>query len=161
VAQVKPIPDGMHTLTPHIIVRGAAAAIEWYKKAFDAVEISRSPMPGTDLLIHSSVRIGDSLMMIVDEFPQWNCVGPATLKNSSVTLHMQVKDADAVYARAVEAGATPKMPVTEMFWGDRYGKVEDPFGHQWSIATHVKDVSPAEMQAAAQAMFSKPMPPHK
>ncbi|MFL5338539.1 MAG: VOC family protein [Gemmataceae bacterium] len=158
MAQVKPIPDGFHTLTPHIICDGAARAIDWYKKAFGAVELSRSPMPGSDKLIHSLVRFGDSLMMIVDEFPQMNAVGPATLKNSPVTLHMYVENADAVVKRATEAGAKVTMPLTDMFWGDRYAKLEDPFGHHWSIATKIANPTPAEMEAAMKAAYAR-MPP--
>jgi len=158
MANVKPIPDGFHTLTPHIVCKGAAKAIDWYKKAFGAVELSRSPMPGSDLLMHSLVKIGDSMMMIVDEFLDMNCFGPATLKNSPVTLHMYVENADAVVAKAAAAGAKITMPLMDMFWGDRYAKLEDPFGHHWSIATKIAYPTHAEMEAAAKAAFAK-MPP--
>lgn len=157
MSQVKPIPDGFHSITPHIVCRGAAEAIDWYKKALGAVEISRAPTPDGKALIHSLIRVGNSFMMVVDEFPQWQCVGPQTLGNSPVTLHLYVTDVDAVVDRAVAAGAKASMPVMDMFWGDRYGKFEDPFGHHWSVATKIREVSPAEMAEATKQMFSKPM----
>jgi uncharacterized glyoxalase superfamily protein PhnB len=147
----KAIPDGMHTVTPHLICAGAAEAIEFYKKAFNAIETARIPGPDGRLM-HASVRIGDSTVMLVDEMPEHGALGPHSLKGSSVTIHLQVEDADALAERAVRAGAKPLMPVTEMFWGDRYGQVEDPFGHRWSIATHVRDVDPAEMEKAMRDM---------
>ena len=126
-SDVKPVEQGMHTVTPHIICAGAADAIEFYKKAFGAVELMR--MPGPDgKLWHASIRIGDSMIMLADEFPDWQSFGPAALKGTPVTLHLAVDDVDARFKRAVEAGATVKMEVAEMFWGDRYGQVEDPFG---------------------------------
>lgn len=145
--QVKPIPEGMHTVTPHLVCDGAAQAIAFYTKAFEATEVARMPAPGGKLM-HAMVRIGDSMVMLVDEMPEWQAVGPRTLKGSPVTLHLYVTDVDAVFQRAVDAGATPFMPVEDMFWGDRYGIVEDPFGHRWSIATHVRDMSPEAMQEA-------------
>jgi uncharacterized glyoxalase superfamily protein PhnB len=153
----KRIPDGMHTVTPHLICADADAAIEFYKKAFGAVETARMPGPNGKLM-HAAVRIGDSTVMLVDEMPEWGALGPKALKGSPVTIHLYVDDADAFAARAIGAGATEKMPVSEMFWGDRYGQVEDPFGHRWSIATHVRDLSPAKMQKAMQAMFSGQKP---
>jgi len=153
----KAIPDGMHTVTPHLVCAGAAAAIEFYKKAFGATETARIPGPNGKLM-HASVRIGDSTVMLVDEMPEHGALGPKSLKGSCVSLHLYVDDADAFAARAVKAGATLKMPVNEMFWGDRFGQVEDPFGHRWSIATHVRDVDPAEMQKAMQAMASGQKP---
>ncbi len=147
--QVKPIPEGMHTVTPHLVCAGAADAIEFYKKAFNAVE--RGRMPGPDgRLMHAQITIGDSSIMLVDEMPEWGALGPKALKGTPVTIHLYVEDADAAFERAVAAGATVKMPLEDMFWGDRYGRVEDPFGHSWSIATHIRDVSPEEMQQAAQ-----------
>ncbi|WP_317205213.1 VOC family protein [Janthinobacterium sp.] len=149
MAQVKAIPEGMHSITPHLVIDGAADAIAFYKRAFGAVEAGR--MAGPDgKLMHAMLRIGDSPLMLVDEFPQWGSVGPKTLKGSPVTIHLYVEDADAVFAQALAAGATVKMPLQDMFWGDRYGVLDDPFGHHWSIATHVRDVSPEEMQKAAQ-----------
>jgi PhnB protein len=145
--QVKPVPDWMHTVTPHLICDGAADAIEFYKKAFNAVEMMRLPGP-QGKLIHASIRIGDSVVMLADEFPEWGSFGPNSLKGSPVTIHLQVEDVDALFEQAVSAGAEVKMPVQDMFWGDRYGYLEDPFGHHWAIATHVRDVSPEELQEA-------------
>ena len=145
--QVKPIPDGMHTVTPHLICAGAADAIEFYKIAFNAVEAGRLPGPNGKLM-HAMIRIGDSPVMLVDEMPEWGALGPKALKGSSVTIHLYVEEVDTVVARAVEAGAKITMPLQDMFWGDRYCQLEDPFGHRWSVATHIRDVKPEEMQQA-------------
>jgi uncharacterized glyoxalase superfamily protein PhnB len=150
----KPIPDGMHTVTPHLVCAGASDAIEFYKKAFNAMETSRLPGPGGKLM-HASIRIGDSTVMLVDEAPQHGMLGPTSLKGSPVIIHLYVDDADAFVARAAAAGAKITMPVSETFWGDRYGQLEDPFGHHWSVATHVKDVTPAQMREATEAMSRK------
>lgn len=147
--QVKPIPDGMYTVTPHLVCSSAAEAIEFYKKAFAAEEVCRIPGP-QGKLIHAMVRIGDSAVMLVDEFPEWGSVGPKLLKGSPVTLHLYVEDAESFFKRAEAAGARVTMPLSDMFWGDRYGQIEDPFGHHWSVATHVRDVSPEEIAKAAQ-----------
>ena len=156
-SRVKPIPEGMHSLTPHIVCAGAADAIEFYKKAFNAREEGR--MPGPDgKLIHAMVRIGDSALMLVDEMPQHGALGPKSLKGSPVTIHLYVEDVDATVAQAVKAGAKVTMPIADMFWGDRYGKVRDPFGHEWSIATKIKDLTPAEMEAAQKAAFAQGKP---
>lgn len=151
MAKVKAIPDGMHSVTPHLVCAGAAQAIEFYKQAFGAVEEGR--MPGPDgKLMHAMIRIGGSAVMLVDEMPQWGALGPKALKGSPVTIHLYVEDADAVFERALKAGAKALMPIAEQFWGDRYGKLEDPFGHHWSIGTHVRDVTPEEMKQAIQKM---------
>jgi uncharacterized glyoxalase superfamily protein PhnB len=139
----------MHTITPHLVCAGAADAIEFYKKAFGATEMLRMPGPGGKL-IHAMLRIGDSPLMLVDEFQEWGSKSPNTLNGTAVTIHLQVPDADALFARAVEAGATVVMPMADMFWGDRYGIVSDPFGHAWSIATHIKDMTPEEMAQASR-----------
>jgi Uncharacterized protein conserved in bacteria len=139
----------MHAVTPHLVCAGAADAIEFYKKAFNAVEMGRMPGP-EGKLVHALIRIGDSSVMLVDEFPDWGSFGPKSLKGSPVTIHLYVEDVDATVQRAVAAGAKVTMPLDDTFWGDRYGKLEDPFGHHWSVATHVRDVSPEEMQRAAQ-----------
>lgn len=150
---VKPVPEGMHTLTPHLVCAGAADAIEFYKKAFGAEEMMR--MPGPDgKIMHACIRIGDSNLMLVDENPQWGSLGPKALKGSPVTIHYSVEDVDAAVARAVAAGAKVTMPLENTFWGDRYGQLEDPFGHCWSIATHLRDMTPEEIQQAAQAFFA-------
>lgn len=146
----KPIPEGVHTVTPHLVCAGAAEAIEFYKKAFNAVEIHRIPGPGGKLM-HGAIRIGDSMVMLADEFPEWGSKGPKTLGGTAVTIHLYVEDVDAVFAQAVSAGATPAMPVADMFWGDRYGMLIDPFGHSWSVATHVKDLTTEEMIEASKA----------
>ncbi|HEY9154476.1 MAG TPA: VOC family protein [Opitutaceae bacterium] len=140
-----------HTVTPHIICAGAAQAIEFYKKAFGAQEMMRLAAPDGKL-IHASIQIGDSIVMMVDEIPAMGCVGPIALKGTPVTIHLQIDNADAWQKRAVDAGAKLLMPVQDMFWGDRYGVVEDPFGHRWSIAHHVRPVSHEELQKAAMSM---------
>ena len=150
MSKVKAIPDGMHSLTPHLVCRGAAAAIDFYGRAFGAVELFRLPMPNGKLM-HACVRIGDSQLFLVDEMPEHGAHSPQTLKGTPVTIHLQVEDADAAFARAMRAGAMVTMPLADMFWGDRYGQVVDPFGHHWSIATHVRDVRPDEMVAAMKA----------
>ena len=150
---VKPIPEGMHTVTPHLVCAGATEAIEFYQKAFGATELSRVPGENGKLM-HASVRIGDSVVMLNEEMPEWGAFGPKSLKGSAVTIHLYVENADAVFEQAVAAGARVTMPLDDMFWGDRYGKVEDPFGHQWSIGTHVRDVTPEEMQKAMEQMGS-------
>ena len=152
--EVKAIPDGMRSVTPHLICAGAADAIEFYKLAFGATEISRLPGPDGRLM-HASIRIGDSTVMLVDEMLEHGARGPKSLNGSPVVIHLYVEDVDASAAQAVRAGAKATMPVSEMFWGDRYGQVEDPFGHRWSIATHVRDVAPADMQKAMQVMCSR------
>ena len=149
--QAKPIPEGMHTVTPQLVCAGAADAIEFYKKAFNAAETARLPGPQGKIM-HAMIRIGDSPLMLVDEFPEWQSLGPKSLKGSPVTIHLYVEDVDAFVQRAVAAGAKITMPLDDMFWGDRYGKIEDPFGHHWSVGTHKRDVSPEEMKQAMEKM---------
>jgi PhnB protein len=142
---VKPIPDGLHTITPHLIVREAKKAIEFYKQAFGAE--SKDVCEGPDgAVMHAELRIGDSVVFIADEFPMMGCVGPQTLNGTSVTLHLFVPDVDKSFKRAIEAGAKETMPVSDQFWGDRYGQLQDPFGHKWSIATHKEDLTPEQMK---------------
>jgi PhnB protein len=148
---VTPIPEGMHSVTPHLVCKGAADAIEFYKQAFGAVEAIRLPGPDGKLM-HAMIRIGDSPVMLVDEFPDCRSVGPKSLNGSAVTLHLYVEDVDATVKRAVAAGARITLPVEDMFWGDRYGRIEDPFGHHWSIGTHLRDLSAEEIEAGAKAM---------
>jgi PhnB protein len=147
MTQVKPIPDGMHSVTPMLVCAGAAEAIEFYKKAFGAVEQSRLP-GATGKILHAAVRIGDSAVMLTDEFPDYGSFGPKALKGSPVVIHLYVENVDAFVARAAAAGAKITMPVADMFWGDRYGQLEDPFGHRWSVGTHVRDVTPDEVRQA-------------
>lgn len=150
MSSVQAIPAGMTAVTPHLVCAGAAKAIEFYTRAFGAVELGR--MPGPDgRLWHAQITIDGAPVMLVDEFPEMGSVGPLALKGSPVTIHLYVKDVDATMARAVDAGARIIMPVADMFWGDRYGQIEDPFGHHWSVATHVRDLSPEEIAAGAAA----------
>ena len=151
--KVKAIPDGMHSLTPHITCAGAADAMEFYKKAFNAVEMFR--MAGPDgKLMHGCVKIGDSQLMLADDFPQWGALDPHALKGSPVTIHLQVEDVDASFAQAIAAGATVTMPVADMFWGDRYGQLKDPFGHRWALATHKVDLTPEQTRDAMMKMMA-------
>jgi len=149
--KVKSIPEGMHTITPHLVCAGAADAIEFYKKAFGAVDEGSLPAPNGKIM-HAMIRIGGSPVMLVDEMPEWGALGPKSLKGSPVTIHIYTEDVDKFVDRAVKAGAKVTMPVADQFWGDRYGKLEDPFGHHWSVATHVRDLSSAEIERAMQQM---------
>ena len=146
-------PRGMHTVTPHLVCAGADKAIAFYKKAFGATEKVRLPGPDGKLM-HAQIQIGDSTIMLVDENPNWGSRGPKLIGGSPVTIHLFVADVDAVVARAVKAGATVKMPVADQFWGDRYGVIEDPFGHSWSVAQHLRDMTPDEMMAAMRKAFA-------
>ena len=152
MSKVKPVPEGMNTVTPHLVCKDAAQAIDFYKKAFGADERGRLNTPDGKKVLHAAIRIGNSVIMLIDEFPEWNTVSPQTLNGSPVTIHLYVENAELVFTRAVQAGATVIMPLEDMFWGDRYGKLQDPFGHTWSIATHTRDVSHEEMAQAAKAM---------
>lgn len=147
--KVDPIPKDMHTVTPHLICEGAANAIDFYKKAFNATELARLPGPNGRLM-HAAIKIGDSTIMLADDFPEYGGLGPKALKGSPVVLHLYVVDVDAAFEQAVAAGATVRMPPADMFWGDRYGQVTDPFGQQWSLATHIKDLTPEEMMQGMQ-----------
>ena len=149
---VKAVPEGMQGVTPHLICAGAADAIEFYKRAFGAVEMMRMPTPDGRRIMHACIRIEGSNVFLVDEMPEWGALSPKSLKGSPVTIHLQVENVDKVVAGAVAAGAKVIMPVEDMFWGDRYGKIEDPFGHHWSVATHVRDVSLEEMREAMKKM---------
>jgi PhnB protein len=151
MAKPNPIPAGMTAVTPHLVCERAAEAIEFYKKAFGAVEESRLPGPGGKVM-HAMIRIGGAAIMMVEEAPEWGMLGPKALKGSPVTIHLYVNDADAFVDRATKAGAKVTMPLADMFWGDRYGTLEDPFGHRWSVATHQRDVTPAQMAQAMKEM---------
>lgn len=148
--KIKPIPEGYHTLTAYLTVRGASDAIEFYKKAFSAAELFRLNMPDGKIA-HGEFKIGDSMFMISDENPEWDTASPEKLGGSPVALHLYVADADATFSDAIKAGAKEKMPLANQFWGDRMGKVVDPFGHQWLIATHIEDVNPGEFQSRMEA----------
>jgi len=151
------IPEGCHTLTPHLVVQDPVAAIEFYKKAFGATEHCRLEMPGTSSIMHAQLQIGDSKLMLAGEFPQCPSKSPLSFGGSPVTIHFYVQNVDEVFQTALDAGAQEIMPVQEMFWGDRYGKLKDPFGHEWSLATHVKDLTPEEMKKAAEECFKQPV----
>ena len=147
MATAKSIPEGQRSVTPHLVVRGAARAIDFYKEALGAAEIMRLPAPG-GMLAHAEIRLGDSKVFLVDEFPEPRGEGvgsPHQLGSTTVTIHLFVDDVDAAIQRASAAGAKITMPPTDMFWGDRYGRILDPFGHSWSIATHVKDLTLEEI----------------
>ncbi len=151
---VKPVPDGYHTLTPFLTVRDAARAIEFYKQAFGAVE--RGVMKGPDgKVMHAELKIGDSIIMLSDEFPEFGTLSPQSTGGSPMGLHIYVDGVDAAFDRAVKAGAEVEMPVMDQFWGDRYGKLKDPFGHKWSIATHTKDLSMDEMKHGMDEAMEK------
>jgi len=152
--QARPIPEGFHSVTPHLVCGDAAAAIDFYKQAFGAVEVGRMAMPGGKIG-HAEIRIGDSRVMLADAFPEYGSNDPLALKGSPVAIHLYVENADAVWDQAIAAGATPVMPLADAFWGDRYGQVQDPFGHRWSIATHRRDVSMDEMQDAMKQMMAQ------
>jgi len=137
----------VQVVIPHLVCEGAADALEFYKKAFNAVETMRMPAPNGRLM-HAAITIGESTLMLADDFPEHGGLGPKALKGSPVTLHITSPDVDAAFKQAVDAGASVRMPPADMFWGDRYCQVTDPFGHHWSIATHVKDMSPDEMMEA-------------
>jgi PhnB protein len=150
---VKAIPDGYHTLTPYMTVRDAARAIEFYKQAFGAKE--RGVMKGPDgKIMHAELIIGDSIFMLADEFPEFGSMSPLSTGGSGMGLHIYVEDVDSAFDRAVKAGAGVDMPVSDMFWGDRYGKVHDPFGHRWSIATHKADLSADDMKKGMDEMMA-------
>jgi PhnB protein len=154
---VRPIPEGYHSVTPYLIVSGAAAALEFYEKAFGAVEVLRIDAPDGKVG-HAEVKIGDSHVMLADEFPDMGAASPKTVGGSPVGLLLYVPDVDAVFSRAVSAGATVRYPVNDKFYGDRAGTVVDPFGHQWTVATHKEDLSVEEVQRRAKAfMESHPM----
>jgi PhnB protein len=146
---VKPIPDGYHVVTPYLAVDDAAAAIAYYEQAFGAKERVRMDAPGGKIG-HAELEIGDSLVMLSDPFPQASTRPPKELGGTSASVFMYVDDVDAVVQRAVDAGATVTMEVADQFWGDRFGTITDPFGHSWSIATHVEDVPPEEMAERAK-----------
>jgi len=144
MSKVKPIPDGYGTVTPYLAIRDAARAIEFYNKAFGAEELFRMPGPGGRVM-HAELQIGNSKVMLGEESVEQGAPSPQTLGGTATGLLLYVNDVDASFNRAVSAGCIAKLPPTDMFWGDRYGKLEDPFGHSWSIATHKEDVSPEEM----------------
>ena len=155
MAKAKPKPDGYHTATPYLIVKNAASAIDFYTRAFGATELMRFPGPGGTIM-HAEIKIGDSPIMLADECPEMNALSPPSLGGSPVLLALYVEDVDAVTQQAIAAGAKVERPVQNQFYGDRSGTLVDPFGHRWSIATHVEDVSFEEMQRRMAAMMKNP-----
>ncbi len=152
---VKAVPEGMHTITPHLVVRGADKAIEFYKNAFGAQVLGVHHTPDGKVM-HAGLKIGDSHLMLADEFPgMGSCTSPQTLGGTSATLNIYTENVDQLFNRAVAAGATPTMPLADQFWGDRYGQVKDPFGHNWALAQRVEDVAPEEMERRGRAFFEQ------
>ena len=152
---VKPIPEGYHTLTPSLTVRNAERAIEFYKQAFGA-EVRGGVAKGPDgKVMHAELKIGDSIIMLADEYPEFGSKSPQSIGDSGMGLHIYLDNVDAAFDRAVKAGASVEMPVMDQFWGDRYGKLRDPFGHKWSMATHVRDMSQDEMKKGMDEAFAK------
>jgi uncharacterized glyoxalase superfamily protein PhnB len=152
-----PVPEDFHTITPQLAVKGVARAIEWYSKALGAHELLRNVAPDGTSIMHAELLLGDSRFFVVDEFPE-SMQSPATLGGTSITLHLYVRDVDALFNRAVEAGATVLMPVADQFWGDRYGILRDPFGHRWSVASRIEDLSPKKLQERAKAWVKNQEP---
>jgi uncharacterized glyoxalase superfamily protein PhnB len=150
---VQRVPKGFHTITPHLVVRGANDAIEFYKQAFGAVEHGRMPTPDGAAIMHAELQIGDSRFFLNDEM--MGAKSPSSLSGSSVTIHLYVDDVDARWNQAVAAGCQVMMPLADMFWGDRYGMLVDPFGHHWSMGSHIEDVPPEEMGQRAQAAMAQ------
>ena len=142
---VKAIPEGYHSVTPYLVVKGAAAAIEFYGQALGAVETVRMPGPGGSIM-HAEIKVGDSMVMLADEQPERGHLSPTTIGGAGVSIMLYTGDVDATYKAALAAGAKSNQPPTDMFWGDRMANITDPFGHSWAIATHTEDVSPEEMQ---------------
>jgi PhnB protein len=154
---VSAIPEGYHSITPYIIVNDAANAINFYKHAFGAIEIYRHYSPDGKSVINAELKIGDSIILLSDEFPLGKCRSPKSIGGSAVTIHLYTEDVDRVFNQAISAGATVIMPVMDMFWGDRYGQLFDPYGHIWSIATHKQDLSSEEIQRAGEEAFKEMM----
>jgi PhnB protein len=151
----KPIPDGFHTLTPYISVKGATEAIDFYKRAFGARERYRLPGPDGKTVGHAEIVIGDSIVMLADEMPAYGNTSPQTLKGTPVNFALYVENADAAFKRAVDAGARVVRPIADQFYGDRAGCVEDPFGHKWTLMTHKEDLSPEELKQRLDAEYAK------
>jgi len=152
--QVKPIPQGYHSVTPYLSVNDAARALDFYKRAFGAQEIMRMDAPGGKIG-HAEIKIGDSIVMVADEMPGGGCKAPQSLGGTTAGVFLYVENVDTAFNQAVSAGAKVEQPVTDMFWGDRYGRLTDPFGHSWSMATHKEDVAPAEMARRMKDAMAK------
>ena len=153
--RTKPIPAGYHTVTPYLVITNAAKAIDFYRQAFGAEELVVMPGPDGKGVMHAEVKIGDSIIMMGEEHPQEPCKSAETMGGSPVSFYIYLENVDEAFGRALAAGAETKMPVDDMFWGDRAGTVQDPFGYNWTLATHNKDLTPQEMQEGAQAFFAR------
>ena len=155
VCMVKPVPDGYHNVTPTLTVKGASDAIEFYKKAFGAQELNRFLGPDRKSIMHAEIKIGDSIIMLCDEIPQMGCLSPKSTGGPSGAIFLYVKNSDEVFGKAVSAGAKPKMPMMDAFWGDRAGTLEDPYGHIWTIATRIKEMNEEEIRKAGAAFMKE------
>ena len=155
MSQVKKIPDGYHSITPYLNIKNCAEAIEFYKKAFGATEQMRMMTPDGNAIAHAELQIGDSVIMLADELPQMKNLSPKTLGGTSGGIFLYVEDVDKTFNQAVSEGAKVLVPIADQFWGDRHGSLEDPFGHRWSISTHIRDLSPDELKKAADEAFAK------
>lgn len=155
MSQVKKIPDGYHSITPILIVKNGVKAIEFYKKAFGAKERGRMTTPDGKSIAHASLEIGDSAFMLTDEFPEMKCLSPKSIGDTPVGIFLYVEDVDKTFNQAVIEGAKVLDPVKDQFWGDRHGSIEDPFGHRWSISTHIKDLSPEELKKSRRRSNGK------
>ncbi len=153
-ASSKPIPQDFHTVTPSLVVRNAAQAIEFYKKALGAEELMRMASPGGKIG-HAELKIGDSIIFLTDENPEMGCKSPQTLGGTAGSLYLYVADVDKAFQRAIDAGGKATMPVADMFWGDRFGQFTDPYGHSWGLSTHVKDLSEQEIEKAAKEFYAQ------
>jgi uncharacterized glyoxalase superfamily protein PhnB len=151
---VKPIPDGFNSVSAYIVVRNAVEALAFYNKSFGAETVMRMPGPDGKSTMHAEMRIGNSMVMLSEENPAWGTKSPQTLGGTPVSMHIYCDDVDALFTRAIAAGCTSPAPVMDMFWGDRFGKLVDPFGHEWSIATHKEDPTPEEIGKRAAAWFA-------
>jgi PhnB protein len=151
---VRPIPEGSHTITPYLVVDDAARAIEYYKKAFQATELHRMHGPGNSVM-HASLKIGDAIFYLADANEEWGARSAKSYGGSPISMHLYVADVDETFKRAIAAGGTEKAPVGDMFWGDRYGKLVDPFGIEWGVATHIQDMTPEEMQKAGERFMAQ------
>jgi PhnB protein len=152
--QTKRVPEDFHTITPHLVVRGVVDAVEFYRKAFGAEELYRNMAPDGQAVMHSELLLGSSRFFVNDEFLDHGVLSPAALNGSPVTLHLYVEDVDSLYQRAVDAGAEVVFPLADCFWGDRYAILKDPFGHKWSIASRLEDLSPDEIKRRASEYFA-------
>ncbi len=154
---IKAVPKGLHTITPHLVVRDATKAIEFYRKAFGAETVGKVHYTPDKKVMHAELQIGNSVLFLADEFPEMGgcSASPQTLGGSPVTLNIYTENVDQLFNRAVSAGATVTMPLKNEFWGDRYGQVKDPYGHSWSLGQHVEDVAPEELERRARDIFSQ------